>query len=157
MSEHGGNTNGCGCPIGNCDCDPVVEMGSRMSVQHRDVSNLGISPGDFVVYAALWDRSAVLKFGIVTRLGLSKPRYSYKLEKHNVQEPTVRVITADRSVYIPSKGFSKDWELQKDGKEVALSFCDRLLIVDDGSVPERARKLLLEAYQKRVLAELSKR
>lgn len=19
--EHGGNTNGCGCPIGNCDCD----------------------------------------------------------------------------------------------------------------------------------------
>lgn len=25
MIEHGGNTNGCGCPIGNCDCETKPE------------------------------------------------------------------------------------------------------------------------------------
>lgn len=31
--EHGGNTNGCGCPIGNCDCDstPATPAGGKVS------------------------------------------------------------------------------------------------------------------------------
>ena len=162
MSEHGGNTNGCGCPIGNCDCDPVPTK-PRLEIRDpknpgyavgdivaRDLSGILIAPGDYIVYAALWDRSAVLKYGLVTRLGLSKPRYSYKLKKHDVQEPTVRVVTVDRD-------FEHKWELQKKGNEVALGFVDRLLVISDDCVPEDARKLLITAYQQRQMAAWSKR
>lgn len=36
MIEHGGNTNDCGCPIGNCDCDPVrLEVADAREVDRR--------------------------------------------------------------------------------------------------------------------------
>ena len=102
-------------------------------LEHKDLAGHTVVPGDFIVYAALWDRSAVLKYGIVTEL--------YQQDKwYQGIQPAVKAITVDRTWKEPG------WELQKSGQPVVLSFLDRLLIVGNDRVPGGAQKLLLDAY-----------
>ncbi len=104
-------------------------------MNYEDLAGYEIKPGFLIVYAATLGRSPVLKYGIVTRLEQTKPdNYG-----NRPQSPTIRAITVDRS-------WGKKWELQKKGREVALSFLDRLLVVD--SIPEQAKEILHEQYKK---------
>jgi hypothetical protein len=65
----------------------------------------------------------------------------------------VRVITVDRSTWWDRDGSDKSieyWFLQKDGKEVALGFVDRMLVVTEASIPNEVRNLLRsDAHQRR--------
>lgn len=110
-------------------------------MKYKDLNGIDIRPGDYIVYSALWDRSAILKYGVVTRLEKRKGSYY-----SNTQEvPTLRVVSVDRS-----GRWNKEtnehyyvWELQNKGKEITLGFLDRLLVVPKAMVPEEAFNLLV--------------
>lgn len=95
---------------------------------HKDMVGKNISVGCYIVYAALWSRSATLKLGKVVELSSRPPGY-YQTEP----TLTIKVVTVDRS-------WNNTWESQKDGKPITLGFLDRVLIVDD--VPENVKSLL---------------
>lgn len=100
-------------------------------VEHNDIAGKKIKPGSFIIYAAQWGRCATLKYGVVTRLA---SREDFRRGKRQ-EIPTLRVVTVDRD-------FDDKWELQKKGKESALSFLDRLLVVPPDMVPDDALSLL---------------
>lgn len=99
----------------------------------HDLNGTLIQPGQYIVYAALWDRSAVLKYGFVVRIGTSKPAM--------YREPSefVSAITVER-------GWKEGtWNLQKDGKPIALHFENRILVISAEQVPEEVKALLNSA------------
>lgn len=98
---------------------------------HVDISGNEIKVGSYIAYAALWDRSATMKFGKVTELCERKPRYG-GLEKVT---NTLRVVSVDRS-------WKNVWELQNNGKVITLSFLDRLIVIPENFVHPDALKLL---------------
>jgi hypothetical protein len=101
--------------------------------KHIDIAGQPILVGSLIAYAALWSRSATLKYGRVTRLEEREPS-----SWGNGQPiPTVRAVSVDRS-------FGDKWELQNKGREVSLGFVDRMLVVNGGQVPEEAFRLLHE-------------
>lgn len=112
-------------------------------MDHKDIGEQNIKPGAFVIYAALWDRCATLKYGIVTRLA---SREDWR-RGEKVDVPTIRVLSVDRSTRHHQGTWTVHWELQKEGKEMALGFLDRLLVVPENVVPDEALKLLKDAYQ----------
>jgi hypothetical protein len=94
-----------------------------MTMTHLDLAGHEIKPGCIVAYAALWDRSATLKYGLVTRLAT-------RMEGNpSCAVPTIRAVTVDREF------LTHRWDLQKDGKEVALCWLDRMLVVPRDLVP----------------------
>lgn len=105
-----------------------------MSKTHHDLAGTAIGPGDFIVYAALWSRSPVLKYGVVTRLA--------ERDGYGGTAATIRVISVDRT-------YRDDWELQRGGKDTTLGFLDRLLVIPSSTVPEAAMRLLDTAYRAR--------
>jgi len=63
--------------------------------------------------------------------------------------PPLRALTVDRDMkWENGKKLGFVWEIQKEGKEVALGFLDRLLVVT--SLPAGAKKVLNEALKKRL-------
>lgn len=114
---------------------------------HFDLAGEPFYPGALVVYAALWDRSAVLKYGIVTRLKRRQENdymtWSARACIGKVPtkdgDYTVGVITVDRVVF-------DGWKLQKDGKEITLGFLDRMLVVHQDMVPKEAAGILIARY-----------
>lgn len=126
-------------------------------VSHNDLTGAPIKPGALIVYPAQELDSSVLKFAIVTRLASRKER-RWDLECGSVEydHPTVRVIAASTHVYTHEKGFSSDWELHRDGKEIALSHVNRILVVEKYQVPVRPRELLVAAYNRFVEKVLDK-
>lgn len=90
-----------------------------------------------MVYSALWDRSAVLKYGLVTRL--ADRQEEHWLPKKKSSEMWLRATIRLRSV---DRNYDDDWELQKGGKEITIGFMDRLLVVPRTAVPATALKLL---------------
>lgn len=115
-----------------------------MSVKHKDINGHDIKPGNYVLYAALWDRSATLKYGIVVKLKKREKRWSFN--DHEDDEPTVGVISVDRTYksYDNGQPTGLIWGLQAKGKEVTLGFLDRLCVVHEESVPKAVRKILDE-------------
>ncbi len=112
-------------------------------MKHQDINGHDIQPGDYVAYAALWDRSATLKYGIVVKLKERKPKW-YK-NTGNPPEPTVGVVSVDRTTkWEAGVCLGVTWELQAKGREVTLGFLDRMLVVDEISVPETVRRILDE-------------
>ncbi len=112
--------------------------------KHEDLAGNPIKVGDYVAYAALWSRSATLKYGRVLALTETKVP-SYGSEK----APKVQVVTVDRS-------WDDSWEIQGGGWEnkdpakaklVTLGFVDRMLVVTKAQIPDDARKLLDAAYK----------
>lgn len=112
-----------------------------MEVEHKDLAGKQIEVGSFVVYAALWDRSAVLKYGIVSSLKERKDAWRPQTRDYG-PIPTVGIVSVDR-------GWEHQWELQNDGKEITLGFVDRCLVVPTFAVPTDAMHLLTEEYAKR--------
>lgn len=105
-----------------------------MKKKHVDAFKREIHVGDYIAYAALWSRSATLKFGIVTRLADKDNAYTPdKLIPDKV--PTIRARTVDRN-------WGNDWEIQSKGKEITLGYLDRLIVIDRDSVPEEIKALL---------------
>jgi hypothetical protein len=118
-------------------------------LKHVDLAGQEIKPGCIVAYAALWDRSATLKYGLVTRLSSRTEsafvEYGHAYAKRVV--PTIRVVTVDRKMDVKRDQIVHRWELQKDGKEVALGWLDRMLVVPRSMVPEVVLQLF-DAAQK---------
>lgn len=98
-------------------------------MEYKDLAGREIKVGDYVIYAALWSRSAVLKFGKVVSLAARK-HGEYSLKKEDT--PTLRVTSVDN--------FLGKYELQNHGTPITLGFLDRVLVID--SVPDNIAKLL---------------
>jgi len=98
---------------------------------YKDIAGQTIKPGDIVLYASLWDRSATLKYGRVTRLC---SREAWRGHKRG-ETPTLRVVTVDRD-------WDGKWEIQKKGAEVTLMWLDRMLVVTPALVPAKVALLL---------------
>ncbi len=104
---------------------------------YRDLVHNPVFEGDYIVYSALWSRSAVLKFGIVTEL---------TTRKEDKDTLVIKVITVDRITKWDGTNTYKVWELQNNGKPVTLGFLDRLMTVP--MLPDELEVLLDEAYEK---------
>lgn len=111
--------------------------------KYVDIAGDPIEVGDYIVYAALWSRSATLKYGRVVKLVEKKDEYSNKVS-HKAQ-----VVSVDRS-------WDDKWELQGGGwskkpiekyQVQTLGFLDRMLVVRKEQVPDEARELLDTAYK----------
>lgn len=124
-----------------------------MRDKHVDFLGQDIKAGDFIMYTALWDRSPILKFGLVTRLETRDGEYDYEIQER-VTAATLRVISIDRSSWGHAHNQLKKyiWELQKNGQEVTLGFCDRVLVTTPDKVPDQARDVLRKAYDARMEA-----
>jgi hypothetical protein len=104
----------------------------------KDLAGSPFTEGCYVVYAALWSRSATLKYGKVVNLVVPPPDTTpYRNPVFKLQ-----VVSVDRT-------YKNAWELQgKDkvdpskGRLQTLSFLDRILRVSEAQVPEEARVLL---------------
>jgi hypothetical protein len=120
-----------------------------VSGSHFDLAGQEILPGSFIVYSALWDRSAVLKYGIITRLAVRK---NWRAGDPDIV--TLRAITVDRKWGQWGRG-AVSWELQKKGGETTLGFTDRTLVVPESSVPAAARDLLRLEFIRHVDALVS--
>jgi len=103
---------------------------------HNDLAGKKIKRGDYIVYAALWSRSAVLKYGVVSSL---KEREVWSQRENNSVVGTLGVISVDRT-------WDGKWELQNHGKEITLGFLDRCLVVNANSVPREAVSLLASTF-----------
>ena len=112
--------------------------------KHEDIAGNPIKEGDYVLYAALWSRSATLKYGRVIKLTMAKSP-----DWRGESPPKVQVVTVDR-------GWDDKWEIQGGGWEnkdpekaklVTLGFVDRMMVVTKAQIPEDARKLLDAAYK----------
>lgn len=107
---------------------------------YLDLAGNQLHVARYIVYAATWGRSSVLKYGIITRRTFAAP-CSYRAEPNT---PKIGVITVDRCSW-------KDpevWEVQKNGQEQVLGYLDRMLAIDAGQVPIGARTVLCDAFDK---------
>lgn len=112
--------------------------------KHVDLAGNAIHVGDYVVYAALWSRSATLKYGRVVKL------VNIYGEPTGAEYYKVQVVSVDRS-------YDDKWELQGAGwgekhdvtktKIQTLGFLGRMIVVGNAQVPTEARKLLDAAYK----------
>lgn len=98
---------------------------------HKDIAGADLKPGDYIIYAALWDRSATLKYGKVTRL--AERDESWRSGQPKL--PTIRLRSVDRD-------WDGKWELQRGGKETTLGFLDRLLVVYPEQLPAGVKEML---------------
>jgi len=107
---------------------------------YLDLAGNPLDVGFFIVYAATWGRSSVLKYGIITRRTFAPPS-NYRVEPNT---PKIGVITVDRCSW-------KDpevWEVQKNGQEQILGYLDRMLAIDSNQLPIGARTILCDAFDK---------
>ena len=116
--------------------------------KHEDLAGNDIKAGDYVAYAALWSRSATLKFGRVTSLVIGKMGYP------ETTIPKIQVVSVDRTWNDTWELQGVPWQEKSDGKYnfekskvQTLGFLDRMLVVDKSMVPAEARKLLDAAYK----------
>lgn len=106
--------------------------------EYKDLAGNDIRVGDYVVYSALWDRSAVLKFGKVERLAEREANWYRKKP-----EATIRVRTVDRHTeWRDGKPLKEYWMLQKQGQETTLGFLNRMLVIGSEHVPPDALRVL---------------
>lgn len=113
---------------------------------HIDVVGNKIREGSFVAYSASIGRSAILKFGIVTRLAERDVAHSGYDDDTRY---TVRLITVDRhDKQINDDGTRGTWKLQNKGNEITASYMDRLLVVSAShQLPPGVRELLEEGVR----------
>lgn len=99
--------------------------------EYLDVAGMEIGVGSYVVYAASLGQSNVLKFGKVTKLVDRENRGGDVVS----YEPTVRLVTVERD-------WRGGWNIQKNGKAVALDRMHTILVITEGQVPPMAKRLL---------------
>lgn len=107
---------------------------------YLDLAGNELHVARYIVYAATWGRSSVLKYGIITRRTFAPPS-NYRAEPNT---PKIGVITVDRCSWKDPRV----WEVQKNGQEQVLGYLDRMLAIDAGQVPIEARIVLCDAFDK---------
>jgi hypothetical protein len=110
---------------------PTIDISK---LEHKDMFGRDIKVGDFIVYAGLADRSAVLRAGQVIELTYDK---SWKDWRGGSPEPKVRA---------KSWNFYKA-ERERDGKvpsgrqkDVTLGFLSRLVVVPESQVGDKVKQ-----------------
>lgn len=103
---------------------------------HVDIGNTEITVGSYIAYAALWSRSATLKFGRVTALAFRESLWARPEDK---TVPTIKCVSVDRQ-------WNDNWQVQSRGKPVTLAFLDRMIVVGPTQVPDAAREILDAAF-----------
>ena len=96
--------------------------------EYKDMFGREIKPGDFIVYAGLADRSAVLRAGRVIELTHSKTDYG---------KPEPKIKCESWNNYR-----ARSWDgTEKSGKQkaVSLGFLDRLIVVPEEFVSEKIK------------------
>ena len=104
---------------------------------HADICGVHLAVGDYIIYAANGGRSAILKFGRITKLTYSGGGGA----RNGYADCAVQAVTVD------------DWgndKLQNNGKPVTLTFMSRIVQIDQGQVPKQFLQPLDEAYRKAV-------
>lgn len=101
---------------------------------YLDLAGNPLDVGFFIVYAATFGQSSVLKYGIVTRRTFAVPS-NYRAE---INTPKIGVITFDTDI----------GEVQKNGQEQILGYLDRMLAIDSNQLPIGAKLALCDAYEK---------
>jgi len=110
------------------------------TVDHKDVTGRSIIEGDYIVYAALAGRSAVLHLGKVVGLTRKKSAvYFWEKDPKNPDEAPATVQV--KGVY---RGWTADQPWRANSRIVTLQFPERLAIVPAESVPAAA----LEAIER---------
>lgn len=115
---------------------------------HKDITGRDIQIDDFIVYAALWDRSATLKYGKVVAL------ITGNKGRNQCEVPKIQCVTVDRSFSSPwfVQGMD-EWAVESahgKGKRirpaiVTLMFLDRLQVLPPEMLPSGVRVLLDDA------------
>jgi hypothetical protein len=125
------------------------------SVTHKDITGAPIKVGAYIVYAALWDRSATLKFGRVVALAEAKRQEYDSRERLPLK---VQCVTVDRDGpgkwYVQGRDRYSIEEESRGGKAakstlVTLGFLDRMMVVSAWQLPANVRKLLDDAAKRR--------
>lgn len=95
---------------------------------YKDMFGRQINVGDYIVYAGLADRSAVMRAGRVLALTQSKTEYSDP-------EPKIRVSSWNN---FRSRTYNGE---EKSGrqKDVSLGFLDRLIVVPEDYVSDKIK------------------
>ena len=107
---------------------------------YKDMFGRDIKVGDYVVYAGLADRSAVMRAGRVIELTHSKEQvslYDRKTGEHSYgYEPKIKCESWNN---FRSQGWKGE---EKSGKQkaVSLGFLDRLVVVPAEYVSEKVKK-----------------
>lgn len=107
--------------------------------EYRDMFGREIKVGDYIVYAGLADRSAVLRAGRVIELTYSKTgsvKYDPKTgERTLVKEPKIRCESWNN---YRSQGWNGE---ERSGKQkaVSLGFLDRLIVVPEEYVSQKVK------------------
>lgn len=101
---------------------------------YKDMFGHDIKVGDYIVYAALADRSGVLRAGRVLELTHSKPRWP-----DEVVEPKVKAESWNnyRSQNVPWNNPAA--EISGKQKSVTLGFLDRLIVVPESIVSAKVK------------------
>lgn len=118
--------------------------------EYRDLANQPINVGDIVCYAALWSRSAVLRYGRVKSLKTRKDKWKDAQNTDQLtNQLTIGVVGVDR-VHKSGRNphtlewlFWEEWDITKKGHEITLGFLDRLLVVRPEQLPREVRDLLI--------------
>jgi hypothetical protein len=93
-----------------------------MTLEYKDVAGRPIKEGCFIVYAAQWGNSPVLKFGMVSTL---------KHSKYQPNIPTIGVITAE--------SWRKTFTIQNKGREVTITNFEKVLVISEESLPDNLK------------------
>jgi hypothetical protein len=116
------------------------EIVDTSKFEYKDMFGRDIKVGDYIVYAGLADRSAVLRAGRVIELTHSKEKvslYDRKTGKHSVgYEPKIKCESWNN---FRSQGWSGE---EKSGKQkaVSLGFLDRLIVVPADYVSDKIKE-----------------
>lgn len=108
--------------------------------EYKDMFGRDIKVGDYVIYAGLADRSAVLRAGRVVELTHSKQKvsiYDRKTATHRHDyEPKIRCESWNN---FRAQGWSGE---DKSGKQkaVSLGFLDRLVVVPEDYVSDKIKR-----------------
>lgn len=94
--------------------------------EYKDMFGRDIKVGDYIVYAGLADRSAVLRAGRVVQLTCSKT---------GTDGPKIRVASWNN---FRSHGWNNT-ERSGRQKDVVLGFLDRLVVVDASTVSDKIK------------------
>ena len=107
--------------------------------EYRDMFGREIRVGDYIVYAGLADRSAVMRAGRVIELTHSKDKvstYDRKTDTHVYDyEPKIKCESWNN---FRSQGWNGE---EKSGKQkaVSLGFLDRLVVVPEEYVSQKVK------------------
>lgn len=107
-----------------------------------DYGGTRINRGDYIVYASLLGRSACVRYGLVTQLVHREPDPN----SWTRPKPIRAICVHDEWEHRVRMG-APPWHLVQNGKEIALGFPDRMVVVDPERVPEMVRELLATAWK----------